>query len=114
MFKVIIIGGEDTNDYKFFAKKCIFYLKNKTKEGITILSTGDTYVNAFAKACNIDVKTYNTEWGVYGNNALKMRAKKMVEECDAIILFNCGNKSNAFFKILANENKKLIRCVEVE
>jgi hypothetical protein len=56
MFKVIIVGGEDTNDYKFFAKKCIFYLKNKAKEGITILSTGDSYVNAFAKACNIEDK----------------------------------------------------------
>ena len=114
MFKVIIVGGENTNDYKFFAKKCIFYLKNKAKEGITILTTGDAYVNAFAKACNIDVKTYNTEWGSYGNNALKVRNQKMVQECDAIIIFNDGNKNNTFFQTLAVENNKPIRMVDVE
>lgn len=113
MFKVIIVGGEDTNDYKFFAKKCIFYLKNKAKEGITILSTGDSYVNAFAKACNIDIKTYDAEWGIYGNNALKMRTRKMIEECDAVIIFDSRNKSNAVFKNLADEYRKLLRCVEV-
>ena len=114
MFKVIIVGAENTQDYKFFAKKCVFYLKNKTKDGITILSTGDSYINAFAKACNIDVKTFNTEWSKYGNNALKFRNCKMIEECDAVIIFNDGTKNNSFFKTLAIENDKPFRCVDLE
>ena len=59
MFKVAIIGGENLGNYKLFAEKCVYFLKNKTKNGITILSTGDKYVNVFAKATNIDVKQYN-------------------------------------------------------
>ena len=111
MFKVAIIGGEDSGDYKMFAKKCIFYLKNKTSEGITILSLGDNYINAFAKATNIDVKEYLTEWGKYGKNALKNRASLIIDECDAVILFDNGTKETNLYKKIATEQKIPLRVV---
>lgn len=112
MFKVAIIGGENLGNYKLFAEKCVYFLKNKTKNGITILSTGDKYVNVFAKATNIDVKQYNTEWNRYGKTALKNRNSKIIDECDAIIVFDDGTKDTRCFLQMARESEKPVRCVQ--
>ncbi len=113
MFKVAIIGGETSGNYKMFATKCIYYLKNKAGEGITILSLGDNYINAFAKATNIDVKEYFVDWGKFGKNALKIRAHFIIGECDALILFDNGTKEFNMYKKIATEAKIPLRVVSI-
>lgn len=100
MFKVAIIGGENRGDYELFAQKCVNFLRNKTKEGITILSTGDKFVDIFASATNIDVKTYNVEWSKYGKNALKERILSILDESNGVIIFDDGTReTRSFWKI---------------
>ena len=111
MFRVAIIGGENLGDYRLFAEKCIHFLKNRAKEGITILSVGDKFVDIFAKATNIDVKQYNAEWGKYGKNALKNRINEMLRECDAVIIFEDGTKETKYFWNKAIENNVPLRVV---
>lgn len=111
MFKVAVIGGENMGDYKLFAQKCVHFLKNRASEGIIILSSGDRYVDVFAKATNIDVKQYNVDWGKFGKNALKSRNIKMIEECDAVIIFDDGTKDTHHFMEMSRESGKPIRVV---
>lgn len=114
MFKVAIIGGENMGDYKFFAQKCIHFLKNKAHEGITILSLGDRFVDIFANATNIDVKQYDVEWSKYGKNALKNRILKVLEECDGVIIFDDGTNDTKHFLDMTTEYKIPLRVVKEE
>lgn len=112
MFKVIIVGGENTGNYKFFCEKCIQCLKNKAKEGgITILSTGDKFVDKFAQTYGIDVQYFFADWKRDKKNALQVRAMQMVENCDAIITFNDGIKDNQMLNKFAIEAGKPSRLI---
>lgn len=93
MFKVAIIGGEGTNDYEFFAQKCIYFLQNKAKEGrIIICTTGDAFVEKFSKQYRISTEQYIANWRKYGRDALKARNEEMLSSCEAVISFNDGLK----------------------
>lgn len=94
MFRIAIIGGENTMNYEMFKEKCIHYLRNKVKDGIIILTTGDEYVTHFAQKYKIDTQFYATKWRKYKNNALKMRNDELLSNTDAIIYFNDGIKDN--------------------
>ena len=90
MFKVIITGGENFEDYDTFERKCINCLKNKAKEGngIIIYTTGDSFNNKFAKKFGINVREFSANFTKDGNNALFERNKQMLSDADAAIVFN--------------------------
>lgn len=113
MFKVAIIGGEGRGDYRLFATKCAFFLKNKVKEGITILTTGDEYVEFLSQKANIDIKKYFVNWSEDGKDALKNRVLRMVEDCDALIIFEDGTTETKMFKHYGEKNNKPIRFVKL-
>ncbi len=93
MFKVAIIGGENMGNYPFFETKCVNCLKNKAKtEGVTIYTTGDSFVTRFAEKFGLTTRTFYTDWRTYGRDALKQRNIEMLSDCDAIISFNDGIK----------------------
>ena len=104
MFNVIIIGGEKTNNYSLFKEKCIFYLKDKAKsgDGITILSTGDKFVDLFANKYGIVVQYFMPNWKVDGKMALSVRNNKMLNKANAVIAFDDGSKD---MEILLSECK---------
>lgn len=112
MFKVIIVGGEKMGDYPFFKKKCIQCLKNKTKDGIQILSTGDTFVDAFAERFRINVKMFPTNWEAYGKSAIKERNDLMLSECDAFIAFDDNLKTTRIFTKVATERGIPVRSIK--
>lgn len=112
MFKVGIIGAENYGDYKMFAQKTVHILKNKVKEGILILSIGDNYVNAFAKAANIDVKTFSCDWATYGKNTLKKRNENILSECNAIIIFDDCTKDTKCIYNMAKERNIPLRIIK--
>jgi hypothetical protein len=104
MFKVAIVGGESTGNYDLFKDKCIHLLRNKAKSGgITIYTTGDEYVNRFSNRYGIDVRIFYTDWGRNGKNALKERNEKILESCDAFILFDNGIKSDQILYSMAKD-----------
>jgi hypothetical protein len=113
MFKVAIIGGEKRGDYKFFAEKCVFFLKNKTKDGIRILTTGDTYVDIFSITANIDKQVYYCDWKANGKETLKVRNNKIINDADAFIIFEDGTKDTNFFIEMAKTSGKPLRVIKL-
>ena len=79
MFNIIVIGAEDTEDYEFVKQKLIVALQAKAKsgEGITIFTTGDSFIDQFTQRYNIDKYFFQTDWKTYGKNALKYRNEKI-------------------------------------
>ena len=94
MFSIIIIGGESTENYGKFEKKCAQLLRNKAASGerIRILTIGDEYVEKFAAKFGIETKLFPTEWKQHGKSASFVRNKKIVSEADAILYFDYNKK----------------------
>lgn len=112
MFKVVIVGGEGTNDYPKFKKKCIECLRNKVKEDhIMIYTTGDKYVDAFAERYSIDTRFFACDFKKYGKDALLMRAIDILEDADAVIAFNDGQKDSQIISRMASEKGLPLRNI---
>lgn len=114
MFRILIIGGDNTDDYLYFQNRCAFYLQNKAKqrEHIVVLSTGDEFVKKFTEKYHIDCEVFNCDWNTYGKNALKVRNDKILTNIDAVLYFKDNNTSN---QILYDTAKgKGINCRTVE
>lgn len=112
MFNVAIIGGQDTNDYNMFVRKCIILLQNKAKEGgITILTFGDDFVDHFAKKYGINTKLYNADWGTFGKQALCERNKEILNDCDAVIIFDNEKKDIQVLKEMVKKQEKPLRVI---
>lgn len=91
MYNIMIIGGEESHDYKCFEYWCAYYLQNKVKtDKVNILTTGDGFVDMFAKKFGIDTKMYPTLWNIDGKRALVKRNERIVSEANAMIYFNNG------------------------
>lgn len=116
MFNVIIIGAEDTQNYDFFKNKTIKLLSDKAKihERIRILTTGDSYVEKFAKRYGIETLFFKTDWLSFGKEALKYRNSDMIKQANAIIFFQNNKKDS---QMLFNESKKngiLHRIIQIK
>lgn len=103
MFRVIVVGGNSTNDFEFFRTKCINILRNKANEGIMIYTTGDEFVRKFAQMYRIDLKIFTAEFKKDGKNALSVRNNKMLEDCDAVICFDNGTREIKYIHDMACE-----------
>lgn len=112
MFKVAIVGGESMGDYRFFVEKCAFFLKNKTKNGLMILTIGDKFVDILTTTANIDKQMFYCDWKAHGNDAIKNRNEKIIKESDAFIVFDDGTKGTNFFIKMARESCKPIRIIK--
>ena len=112
MFKVAIIGGESMGDYMRFKKKCIECLKNKVKEtSVVIYTIGDRFVNVFAERYGITTKLFSADFQMYGKDALMMRNKEMLRDCDAVIIFNGSKKDVEIIKKMAGEKNLPMRVI---
>jgi len=112
MFKVAIIGGELTGDYTKFKEKCIYFLRNKVKEdSIMIYTTGDKFVDEFAKRYRITTRVFYCDFKTYNRNALKVRAENMLEDCDGVIAFRNDLKDIQMITKLAAEKKLQVKKV---
>ena len=105
MFNIIVIGAEDTEDYEFVKQKLIVALQAKAKsgEGITIFTTGDSFIDQFTQRYNIDKYFFQTDWKTYGKNALKYRNEKIVENANAVYFFENNKKDSRMLYNLAKE-----------
>jgi len=93
MFKVIIAGGRDFNDYELLKSKCDYYLSFVLSSGseITIISGhargADSLGERYAKEKGYPLDVHPADWDRYGKSAGYRRNQEMVNVASAAICF---------------------------
>lgn len=91
LFKLIIAGGRDFENFKLMERKLNVILKNYNKEEIEIVSGmakgADELGILYAKKYGIKVKEFPADWNQYGRSAGYIRNKEMAKYADACICF---------------------------
>jgi len=90
MFKVIIAGGRDFNNYELLKQKCDYYLQFIEDEVMIISGCAigaDTLGEQYAKERNLKIDSHPANWDKYGKSAGYRRNKEMVDIASAAICF---------------------------
>lgn len=99
MFKVIIAGGRNFNDYSRLKNVCSFYLGNKIPNEIEIVSGtangADKLGEIYANENGYKIKRFPADWDKYGKSAGHKRNLQMAEYADALILFWDGKSKGS-------------------
>ena len=115
MFKVIIAGGRDFNDYELLKSKCDYYLSFVLSSGdsITIVSGhargADTLGEQYAMEKGYPLDSHPADWDKYGKSAGYRRNQEMVDVAQAAICFWDG-KSKGTKHTIDLCKKKGIPC----
>ena len=106
MFKLIIAGGRDFDDYQLAKEKVLKIICNITDE-IEIVSGGakgaDKIGEILAQELNFGLKIFPADWKSYGKAAEMLRNAQMANYADALIAFYDGKSKgtknmNLFFR----------------
>lgn len=120
MFKVIIAGSREFDNYDMLKEKCDKILSRKVNEGeeIVIVSGtargADTLGENYAEERGYKIERYPANWDKYGKKAGYLRNKKMAEVSNACIVFlssKAENKGSKMMISIATEEKLLIRVI---
>lgn len=90
MFRVIIAGGRDFNDYPLLAKTMDELLVNIRDEIIIISGTAkgaDTLGERYAAERGYSVRFFPADWKNYGKKAGFLRNEEMAKNADALVAF---------------------------
>ena len=92
MFKVIIAGGRDFNDYELLKEKCDYYLGFLDPNvEIEIISGGargaDSLGERYANEKGYQLDVHKADWETYGKSAGYRRNAEMVTIASATICF---------------------------
>jgi hypothetical protein len=95
MFKVIIAGGRDFNNYSLLEAKCrALLLTNYKPSDLEIVSGkangADSLGERFAKDYNIKVAEFPADWDTHKKAAGPIRNTEMAEYANALIAFHDG------------------------
>ena len=121
MFRVIICGGSDFNDYNLLKNKCDYYLKNRIANGenVIVVSGGsegaDSLGEKYAKERGFNIERFTANWSKYGKRAGYLKNKQMAEVGNACIAFMSSygeNKSAKNMVSIARENRLTVREVK--
>lgn len=99
IFRVIIAGGRDFNNYEFAKNKINYVLQNKMNNdtNLIIICGGacgaDKIGERFAKENGIEIQYYLANWSTFGKSAGYIRNKQMADNADALIAFWDGKSS---------------------
>ena len=90
-YRVIIAGCRDFADYELLKEKCDFYLQNKKKEDIVIVTGqafgADALGERYAQKRGFQLETYPAAWKAHGRAAGPIRNAKMASVAHALIAF---------------------------
>jgi hypothetical protein len=93
MFKLIIAGSREFNNYSFLKDKIDFLLKNVV-EDVEIVSGAargaDTLGEQYARENNLNVKLFPADWSK-GNSAGFIRNEEMAKYANACVVFWMNN-----------------------
>ena len=90
MFRVIVAGSRDFDNYEFLAQKMDKLLQNITDEIAVVCGEArgaDTLGKKYALERGYHVYSYPAEWDTYGKRAGYMRNVTMAENADALVAF---------------------------
>lgn len=116
MFKVIIAGGRNFNNYDLLKNKCDILLKNKSLEDIEIVSGtangADKLGERYAKEKGYKIKRFPADWDKFQKRAGFIRNQQMAEYADACICFwDNSSRGTKHMIDLANEKGLFIRII---
>ena len=115
MFRVIIAGGRDFNDYQRLCKTMDYLLKNKVPE-VTIISGGargaDSLGERYANERGFSLIIMKADWEKYGKSAGIIRNKEMLSTADEVVCFwNRVSRGTGHMIKITKEIGKLPRVV---
>ena len=116
MYKVIIAGGREFDDYRLLKAKLDLLFKNKIKKEIIIVSGGargaDALGERYAKEKGLQLSRKPANWKLFRSQAGFVRNREMAEMADACVCFWDGQSSGTKHMIdLANEYNLDLRIV---
>jgi hypothetical protein len=89
MFRVIIAGSRNFNDFELLEKKMLYFLQNK--KNIVVLCGGakgaDDLGRQFAEKHNFMVELFPADWKKHGKRAGVIRNRQMAETASACVCF---------------------------
>ena len=110
-YKVIVAGCRDFAGYELLKEKCDFYLQNKEKEDIIIVSGhasgADALGERYAQERGFQLETYPADWQAHGRAAGPIRNAEMAEVADALIAFWDGQSRGTANMISLAKSKGL-------
>ena len=90
MFRVIIAGGRDFQDYELLARTMDHLLSNVHGQIVVVcgLAPGaDSLGDQYAKAKGYEVHYFPADWAKYGRAAGPIRNEQMAQNADALVAF---------------------------
>ena len=92
IYKVIIAGCRDFDNYELLKEKCEYYLQNKMQTHNVIIVSGhaagaDTLGERFAAEHNLLCELHPADWSKHGRAAGPIRNAEMADVADALIAF---------------------------
>lgn len=121
MFKVIVAGSRNFDNYELLKEKMDFFLKSKIDKGklnfsVEIVSGtargADQLGERYAKERGFALKQFPANWNLYKKRAGYVRNKQMRDYADACVVFWDGKSLGSKHMIdLAKEGNMPIRVV---
>lgn len=116
MFKVIIAGTRDFNDYNLLKMKLDKILSNITDDIVIVSGKArgaDTLGEKYAKEKGYQIAEFPADWEKFGRSAGYKRNVQMAEYADACVCFWDGRSPGTKHMInIANQYKLQIRVVK--
>ena len=107
MFRVIIAGGRDFDNYDLLKRK-MDHLLSETVEPIQVVCGqargADSLGQLYAKDRGYEVRYYPANWDYYGKKAGMLRNEQMAQNADALVAFWDG-KSRGTKNMIENAEK---------
>lgn len=119
MFKIIIAGSREFNDYPLLKSKLDAFLAETNNDEVEIVSGtargADILGERYASETGISIKRFPANWNLYGKRAGYIRNREMAEYADACIVFWNGESRGTKHMIdLATLMKLTIKVVQYE
>lgn len=115
MFRVIIAGGRDFNNYTLLERTMDRLLVN-IQDDITVVCGmargADSLGEQYAKARGFQVCYFPAEWDKYGRSAGYIRNEQMAQNAEALVAFWDGQSRGTKHMInIANRNNLKVRVI---
>jgi hypothetical protein len=109
IFKVIVAGGRDFNNYDLLKRELSRLLQNHKTNEVEIVSGtargADNLGERFANEFNCKIKRFPADWDIYGKSAGYRRNSDMADYADACVCF-WDSKSRGTKHMIDLANKK--------
>lgn len=119
LFRVIVAGSRNFNDYKLLCSILDKLLANKALTHSIVIVSGkakgaDTLGERYAKERGYQIMEFPADWNTYGKSAGYRRNVDMANNADALIAFRINNSVGTTHMInIAKDKGLLVRAIDV-